>query len=501
MTDFTSIRPIPSIVNNEPLTAGKTYPVYRTDLPGKREVLYEVHACSVQDATKLVEAAHAAFPAWRATTFAQRREIFLKAASLLRERIPQLVQQAVEETSNPKNFSGFEHAVLAAGHLEEAAAALSAALKSEILPEGADGARKYVFYEPYGVVLGIAPWNAPFVLGLRSVLYAIAAGNTVVLKTSEMSPRVHLAMAQLLIDAGLPKGVLNVAHVAVEDAGPVVESIIAHKAVRKVNFTGSTRVGRIVAQVAAKYLKPTVMELGGKAPLIVLDDANLDIVANNILFGGYMNSNQICMSVNNVFVHSSLHNELQGKVAALMEANKAIFTAKAEQNFESPHAVRGLFNAASAERLKGLYDDAIAKGAQVLVGTAGFDGAVVQPIIVGPVNENMRIFKEETFGPVLSMITFDTIDQAVELANNNDMGLAAAVYGKDVERAFKVARRIESGQVHVNAQSVHDDPMMPHGGWKDSGYGRFNGFYGIREFLQTQGVTVQSGMEMPLTLL
>ncbi len=277
----------------------------------------------------------------------------------------------------------------------------------------------------------------------------------------------------------------------------MTEALVSHPKVKKINFTGSTSVGKIIAATAAKHLKPVVLELGGKAPLIVLEDADLDLAANGILFGGYLNSNQICMSVNNVLVHANVAKQLEETLRGLFDQNREIFTAKLEQGMEDKHALRSLFTAASAERLQVLYKDAVEKGAKVVVGEAGFEGALVQPIVLAPVKKDMKIYTEETFGPVLSMILFNSIDEAVEIANTPEYGLAASVYTKNQMLGLEVADRIDAGQVHVNAQSVHDDPVMPHGGWKSSGYGRFNGVEGIKEFTQTKGITVQQGHAMP----
>ncbi|KAJ9474263.1 putative Potassium-activated aldehyde dehydrogenase, mitochondrial (putative) [Pseudozyma hubeiensis] len=500
-TSFIKHSTLPCIVDNAPFTPSHTYSVYRTDQPSTstRDVTHKVHSITASDVEHVVASSQAAFPGWRQTPAARRREILLKACSLLLERVPEYAANTMEETVLSRGMAGFELAVLAAGHLQSAAESVTHALKSEILPPGDDGAMKIVKREPYGVVLGIAPWNAPFILGLRSILYPIAAGNCAILKTSEFAPRVHLSVAQILIDAGLPKGVLNVVHVDPAHAPEVTEALIAHPRVRKVNFTGSTRVGRIIASTAAKHLKPVVLELGGKAPLIILEDADLDLAANGILFGGYLNSNQICMAVNNILVHKSVASKLESTLQTLFNAHRETFTAKLHQGMEDKHALRSLFTSASADRLKVLYEDAVSKGAQVVVGEAGFDGALVQPIVLSPVKPDMKIYTEETFGPVLSLITFDSIDQAVEIANTPEYGLAASVYTKNHTLGLHVADRIDAGQVHINAQPVHDDPVMPHGGWKSSGYGRFNGVEGVKEFTQTKGITVQEGHAMPFS--
>lgn len=497
--DFISHSTLPCIIDNSPFTTQHTYPVYRTDQPstGKRDVVHHVHSVNAAEAKQAVDSAWAAFPAWKATPVARRRDILLKAVKLLQERIPQYAGNTMEETVLSRGMAGFELAVLAPGHLMACAEAMTLTLKSEVLPPGDDGAMKIVRREPYGVVLGIAPWNAPFILGLRSVLYPIAAGNTAILKTSEFSPRVHLSIAQVLIDAGLPKGVLNVVHVDPAHAPEITEALISHPRVKKVNFTGSTRVGKIIAATAAKHLKPVVLELGGKAPLIILEDADLELAANGILFGGYLNSNQICMAVNNVLVHKNVAKDLESTLNTMFQQHKELFTAKLAQGMEDKHALRSLFSHASADRLKILYEDAVSKGAKVVVGEAGFDGALVQPIVLSPVEKEMKIYTEETFGPVLSLITFSSVDEAIEIANTPDYGLAASIYTKNQMLGLELADKIDAGQVHINAQPVHDDPVMPHGGWKHSGYGRFNGAEGIREFTQTKGITVQKGNPTP----
>lgn len=313
----------------------------------------------------------------------------------------------------------------------------------------------------------------------------------------------HLCVAQVLVDAGLPAGVLSVVHVHPKDAAPVTEALISHRAVRKINFTGSTRVGRIIAQTAAKYVKPCVLELGGKAPCIVFPDADLDTCANNIAFGGFIHQGQICMSTANVIAHSSIVEQLGSKIKALLSSNSEKFSASNRQNLAEgeEHKLRCLFSAASAERVKGLYDDAVGAGAKVVAGQAGFEGQTIQPVLLGEVNPKMRIFSEEVFGPVMSMITFETAEEAIQLANQNDAGLAASVWSKDESKAFRVARQIESGQVHINGLTVHDEQTVPHGGWKMSGYGRFNGVEGLREFTQTKTITVNPATPMPFEIM
>lgn len=507
MIDFLSLRPLPSIVNGKPLTTSKTYNVIRKDVEySLQETLYSVACVGVEEVKAAVDSCEMALSSWKRTTVEKRKQIFTKAVSLLQHRADRYAAMTLEETCVPRSFSQFEISHLALSHLQGVCESLEAALKTETVQKNSqEDIEMRIKREPFGVVLGIAPGNAPFVLALRACLYAIAAGNTCVLKTSENSPRVGLCVGQLLLDAGLPTGVLSVVHVDPTDAGIVTEALISHPSIRKINFTGSTRVGRIIAVHAARYLKPCVLELGGKAPNIVLDDADLLLAANNVLFGGNVNSSQVCMAVANIFVQRSVKDEFEDILTKMVKDNQEIFTAKREQQQQQDisgaaqykHALRGLFSSQSGANVKRLYTDAREKGAKVVAGTPFFDGELVQPCVLGDVDDSMAIFHEEVFGPVLSMITFDTIDEVVEQANRTEYGLAAGIFGRDQERTLQIADRIDAGQVHINGQSIHDHGLMPHGGWKSSGYGRFNGVQGIQEFTQTKGITIQTGSMLP----
>ncbi len=340
-------------------------------------------------------------------------------------------------------------ASLALSHLEEAAGAIGPALTASVAaphPPFGEAKRAITVREPFGVVLAMAPWNAPIILGLRSVLYAVAAGNAVVMKTSEFSPRTHLIVYDLLRAAGLPDGVLNVLHIHPKQAPEVVESIIANDAVGFVNFTGSTRVGQILAATCGKYLKPCIMELGGKAPMIVLPDADLDVCANHIIMAGYLHAGQICMSTNNLLVHESVAAQLTEKVVANFEKYKLTAAVSRDSH------IRSLFSPTSAQRVSDLYEDAIQHGAEVAAGTPGFDGALVQPLLLSGVTSEMKIFRNETFGPVVGIATFADKQQAIDAVNNNpEAGLSASVYGANETECWLVAKELVCGAVHVSA--------------------------------------------------
>jgi benzaldehyde dehydrogenase (NAD) len=339
--------------------------------------------------------------------------------------------------------------------------------------------------QPVGVVLGIAPWNAPVILGVRAIAMPLACGNTVVLKASEMCPGTHMLIGTIMREAGLPHGVVNVVTNAPADAGKVVETLIAHPAVRRINFTGSTKVGRIIAETAARYLKPVLLELGGKAPMVILDDADLDEAVKAAAFGCFANMGQICMSTERLIVDE--------KVADAFVQKFAVKARSLPHGDPRGHVILGsLVTKEAVARNKELLDDAVAKGAKVAAG-GEFNGTVVSATVLDHVTPAMRIYTEESFGPVKPVIRVKDTEEAIRVANDTEYGLSAAVFGKDIARALGVAKRIQSGICHINAPTVHDEGQMPFGGTKASGHGRFGGKAAIDEFTELRWITIQTG--------
>ena len=441
-------------------------------------------AASVEDATKAVDAAAAAFPKWSATTPGERRRHLLAAAEALRAAGPKIIQAMKEEIGATEAWAGF-NVMLASDMLVEAAS-LTTQIKGEVIPSNRPGTMAMALRQPAGVVLSMAPWNAPVILGVRSIATPLACGNTVVMKTSELCPRTHALIIEAVASAGLPKGVLNAISNAPEDAAKIVETLIAHPAVRRVNFTGSTRVGRVIAETAGRYLKPALLELGGKAPFIVLDDADIDAAVSAAAFGAYMNQGQICMSTERIIVLDSIADTFVEAFAK----KAASLTAGDPREGKTP--LGSLVSAEAASRIRALVDDAVSKGARRVAGGGG-DGTMLDAIAVDGVTPAMRLYSEESFGPVVSIIRAGSIDEAVSIANESEFGLSAAVFGRDQARALSVAARIESGICHVNGPTVHDEAQMPFGGVKASGYGRFGGAAGIAEFTELRWVTLQNG--------
>ncbi len=452
--------------------------------PISGEVASEVAAASLEDARQAVNAAAKAFPAWAATGPGLRRKILLAAADKLQARVDDIIKAMAEETGATAGWAGF-NVKLASDMLREAAA-MTTQITGEIIPSERPGSLSMGVRQPAGVVLSIAPWNAPVILGVRSLAMPLACGNTVVMKTSEICPRTHRLIIDSLHEAGLPEGVLNAVSNAPEDAAAIVETMIAHPAVRRINFTGSTRVGRIIAETAGRYLKPALLELGGKAPFVVLDDADIDQAVAAAAFGAYMNQGQICMSTERIVVDETIADRF---VEALAAKAKTL-TAGDPRVGDTP--LGSVVDGHAARRIDQLIRDAVAKGA-ILCAGGGMDGTIVEATLLDRVTPAMRIYAEESFGPVVSVMRVGSIDEAVRVANDTEYGLSAAVFGRDVNRAMQVARRIESGICHINGPTVHDEAQVPFGGVKQSGYGRFGGRAGIAEFTELRWITVQDG--------
>ncbi|MCD6078452.1 MAG: salicylaldehyde dehydrogenase, partial [Ramlibacter sp.] len=410
-------------------------------------------AASPADALMAAEAAAEAFRTWSETGPGERRNLLLKAAEKLEAKLPQFVEAVAAETGATGMWAGF-NVMLAAGMIREAAS-LTTQVAGEVIPSDVPGSLSMGVRQPAGVVLGIAPWNAPIILGVRAIATPLACGNTVILKGSENCPRTHQLIVESFVEAGFPAGVVNYVTNAPADAGTVVEAIVSHPAVRRVNFTGSTRVGRLIAQTCAKYLKPAVLELGGKAPLVILDDAEIDDAVNAAAFGCFANSGQICMSTERIIVDEKIADEFVRKFAA-----KAKSLPVGDPRKPEPVVLGSVIGMSTVEHCNALIDDAVAKGAKLACGGKA-DSTLMPATLLDHVTPAMRIYHEETFGPVKAIVRVRGVEEAIACANDNEYGLSSAVFGRDIARAFNVARKIDSGICHVNAPTVHDEAQMP----------------------------------------
>jgi acyl-CoA reductase-like NAD-dependent aldehyde dehydrogenase len=470
-------------------SAGESGTTFDDLNPFTGDVVARVTAGTRPDADRAIEAAAAAFPAWSQSLPAERQRIFLKAADLLEARGNDIVAQLASETGSSFGFGMFQLGFVA-GLLRQAAA-LGYSPVGQIIPSDLPGKLAMGIRRPVGVVGAIAPWNAALILSARSFAAPIALGNTVVLKPSELSPVIGgLHWGELFAEAGLPEGVLNVVTHAPGEAAPIAEAFTEHPAVRRINFTGSTATGRRLAEAAGRNLKRVVLELGGYNPLLVLADADLDYAVNASSFGAFLHQGQICMSARRIIVEHPLADEFAARLA---EKAKSL---KTGDPVEHDTIIGPLINDAALQLVKDRVEDAVARGARVLAGGEAV-GPCFQATVLADVPEDSEFARNETFGPVVAVEVVDSADEAVARANATPYGLSAGILTTDTDRGFALAQQLQSGIVHVNDQPVGDEPQMPFGGVKDSGWGRFGGQAVMDEFTELRWITVQGGSGHP----
>lgn len=461
-------------------------PVFVRRNPVTGEVATRATAFGVADAVHATDAAVAAWSAWAATGPNARRAIVSRAADLLVERADAFVQAMIAETGTSATWAQFNIRG-AVGALREAAA-LATQVGGNVIPSDRPGCLAMAVRRPVGVVLGMAPWNAPLLLGVRAIVMPLVCGNSVVLKASEACPGTHWMIGELFRDAGLPQSVLQVVTHEGEIAPSLVEALIAHPSVRRVNFTGSTRVGRIVGELAGRHLKPALLELGGKAPLVILEDADIDQAVAAAVFGSFVNQGQICMSTERIVVDEHIADtfvqRLADKAIALTAANREDAIAR----------FGGLIDVASAERVEALVADAVARGAELLTPLRR-ESVLLDPVVIDRVCPGMRLYDEESFGPIAAIVRVRDVEEAVQVANDTEYGLAGAVFGRDLARTLSVAQRLQVGVCNVNGTTVSSEPQLPFGGMKASGYGRFGGNAAIAEFTDLQLLTVHTQLQ------
>ncbi|EJT02375.1 aldehyde dehydrogenase [Rhizobium sp. CCGE 510] len=463
-------------------SGGRTYD--RLD-PFTEKLASRAAAANLEDVAAAVDAAAVAFNAWSKTGPGQRRAILMKAADIMDSKVGEFTRLMIEETGATAPWAGF-NVMLAANILREAGA-MTTQISGEIIPSDKPGTLAMGVRQAAGVCLAIAPWNAPVILATRAIAMPIACGNTVILKASEQCPGTHRLIATALTEAGLPAGVINVITNAPEDAPEIVAALIAHPAVRRVNFTGSTKVGRIIAETCGRHLKPALLELGGKAPLVILDDADIDGAVNAAIFGAFMHQGQICMSTERIIVDATIADQFVAKLAARASQLPA--------GDPRGHVVLGsLISLDAAKKMEELIADATAKGAKLVAGGKR-SGTVVEATLLDHVTSDMRVYAEESFGPVKPIIRVSGEEEAIRIANDTEYGLSSAVFSRNVQRAMAVAARIESGICHINGPTLHDEAQMPFGGVKGSGYGRFGGKAAIAEFTDLRWITIEDSAQ------
>ncbi|HEX2958201.1 MAG TPA: aldehyde dehydrogenase family protein [Chitinispirillaceae bacterium] len=451
--------------------------------PFTGEVYAQVANGRRADATNAIEAASAAFPQWAATSPGIRRKLFLKAADIFEKRQNDLVSALADETGSTIGICMFQM-FFVPGLLREAAAQ-AYNVSGEIIPADYPGAFFMATRQPAGVVAGFGPFNVPFILSIRAIALPIAYGNTAVLKPSEEAPVTGgVLIAEIFEEAGFPPGVLNVITHSKEYAPEIGDELIGHPAVRRISFTGSTENGRIIAEKAGRHLKRCVLELGGKDPLIILKDADLDFAADAATWGAFLHQGQICMSTERIIIDKSIADEFTEK---LVQKAKAL---KAGDPRNPANSIGPLINKAAINKVHSHVQDAISEGATLLTG-GKYEGLVYYPTVLTDVQPGMKVFTDQTFGPVAPIVKVNDSEEALMVANNSKYGLSAGIITNDFLKALDMAQHLNTGMVHIGDQTVNDEPQAPFGGLKGSGYGRMGGKAALDEFTEMRLINIQ----------
>ena len=453
--------------------------------PFTGEVLGTVAAATREDARRAIEVASAAFPGWAATPPAARQRIFLAAADILERRRDEVVGLLATETGCTFGFAMFQMGFVPG--LFRQAAGLAYSPVGQVIPSDVPGTFAMGIRRPVGVVAAISPWNAALILSARSIAAPLVAGNAVVSKPSPSSPFVGgLLWAEIFEEAGLPSGVLNVVTHAHGDGSKIGDEFAENPRVRRINFTGSSATGRKIAEAAGRNLKRVVLELGGYNPLLILRDADLDYAVDAAAFGAYLHQGQICMSTRRIIVEAPIAKEFERRLAA------KIAGLKMGDPLEMDTIIGPLINQAALDLVASRVDGAVKAGARLVAGGRS-EGLVYAPTLLADVPESTDLARHETFGPVAALEVVTDEDAGVERANASSYGLSAGIITTNTDKGLALANRIEAGIIHINDQTIGDEPQMPFGGVKDSGWGRFGGAAALDEFSELKWVTAQSG--------
>lgn len=452
--------------------------------PATEEVLAKEPQAHDAEVNQAVLAAKAAQPAWERLPAVQRGAYLRKIAAGIRERADELTDVIVAEGGKTKDLARIE-VMFTADYLDYQAE-WARRYEGEILQSDRPRENILLFKRPLGVIAGILPWNFPFFLIARKAGPALVTGNTIVIKPSSLTPINCQIFCEIVDSVGLPAGVFNV----VNGGADVGQALASHPKVDMVSLTGSVGAGRAVMEAAAQNITKVSLELGGKAPALVLKDANLDLAVQSILASRVGNTGQICNCAERVYVHSSLKDAFIKKMTAAMKAVRYGNPAQAQ---EGALEMGPLIEERAAQRVAEKVQRAIAQGATLVCGGKRADGKgfFFEPTILTDVHNGMDIMKEETFGPVLPIATFDTLDEALELANDCEYGLTSSVYTNNLNEAFYVTRRLQFGETYINRENFEAMQGF-HAGWKKSGIGGADGKHGLEEFLQTQMVYLET---------
>lgn len=449
--------------------------------PSTGEVYARVHQADAKDAADVLDVAWEAFRSWKDVGPSAREAIFLKAAQIMEARASELRDILIDEAGSTMLKAGYETTHVAA-HTRSIAGECRRVMGETYLSDY-PGVQSYCIRQPLGLILAISPFNFPLLLSNRKIGWAIAAGNCVILKPSEVTPVIGLKLGEIYSEAGLPDGVLNVLPGQGADLG---DSLIADPRVKKVTFTGSSKVGKSIAITCAQHNTRCTLEMGGKNPLIVLNDADVDYAVNTAAFSNFMHQGQVCMTGSRVIVEAGIYDDFVTRFADKVKGLKC-------GDPREPGVVVGpLIRGTQTEYIQSQVDAAVADGARLLTGGSYLDN-YYQPTVVADVTQDMSIFSNECFGPVASVIRANDHVHALEIANNSVYGLSSAVITNDLQKSMFMIEGLEAGMVHINGPTIRDEPVVPFGGVKDSGSGREGGQFSMHEFTELKWVTIQTG--------
>jgi len=464
---------------------GRTFPVNN---PATGELLTSVPFMSSRDTQNAIAAASHAFPSWSRRTAHDRSKLMRRWFDLLIENKDDLAKLMVLEQGKP--FAEAANEVVYGAGFVEFFAEEGKRVNGDIIPSPFPEKRMFVMKQPVGVVGAITPWNFPLTMITRKVAPALAAGCTIIVKPAELTPLTALAAAELALQAGIPPGVINV---VMGDSVEIGNAMMESTEVRKITFTGSTAVGKILMAGAAKTVKKVSLELGGNAPCIIFDDANLEIAVKGALAGKYRNSGQTCVCVNRILVQDGIYDRFAQAFA------KAVSELRVGNGLEEGITQGPLINKAAVDKVEKHVKDAVSKGAKVLLGGKrhSLGGTFYEPTVLGDASDRMLIFREEVFGPVAPLVRFKTDEEAIKMANDTEFGLAAYFFTENIARGWRVAESLEYGIVGLNEGLVSSE-VAPFGGMKQSGLGREGSQYGIDEYLELKYVCL-GNMKQPIT--
>ncbi len=456
-------------INGQWITKNSTFGVTN---PFDNSEIAQVADCDRNDAKIAIEAAHQAFQSWRKLTAGKRSKILKKWYQLQIENVEALAQLLTIEQGKPLAEARGE--IKYGASFVEWFAEEARRLYGDVIPGHGSDKRITVIKQAIGVVGAITPWNFPNAMITRKVAPALAAGCTVVIKPSDLTPLSALALAELAEQAGFPPGVFNI--ITCKNPIDIGEELTTNPLVKKISFTGSTRVGKLLLKQSADQVKKVSLELGGNAPFIVFDDADIDAAVDGCMASKFRNAGQTCVCTNRIFVHEKIRKEFTDKLSAKIK------TLKLGNGLEEGVVIGPMIHEKAIDKTEKLLEDAVSKGATIRLGGTKREGLFFQPTLVCDVHPTMRIFKEEIFGPVAAVYSFQTEAEVIQLANDTEFGLAAYFYGKDYAQIWRVSEALEYGMVGINTGMI-STTVAPFGGIKESGFGREGSKYGMDDFV------------------